>query len=271
MFNPSPALEVRDLSVEIGGTRLLSGINWSVFPGSISAVAGPNGAGKSTLLRAVLGLNESTGDIRTSPSEHEGSGEAPPAQRLAWVPQSSSIIAALSVSDVVMQGRFANRGPWRRPTLHDRDVAARAMKDADITHLVGRTFTTLSGGEQRRVLIARALATEAPVLLLDEPTAGLDLRHVFELFELLRRLADEGRSVVVVVHDLHLVLRYADTVLVLCCGEKVADGAPREVLNDELLASIYGIRRSNRSIPAFELAVGTSENSSATAIDTEDG
>lgn len=247
-------LDVHNLSVELAGTRILDNVSWSLGRGEFAAITGPNGAGKTTLLKAVLGLVDYDGNVRLDGTDMSELTRRERAQRIAWVPQQSRIDVPLRVDDVVMQGRFAHRGLLARPSSEDRRAVEEAIHTVDVSHLVDRTFPSLSGGEQRRVLIARALATEAPILLLDEPTAGLDLGHVIDLFETLNALRDTGRSIVIVIHEIGWAMRFAQRVLLLCCGQRVADGAPEDVFTDANLRSIYGVTRSESTGVVFERA-----------------
>jgi iron complex transport system ATP-binding protein len=176
------------------------------------------------------------------------------ARRIAWVPQQSSMQADLSVAELVSHGRFSHGSRWFRRAAPLEPVVQRALQVTDVAHLKNRAFNRLSGGEQRRVLIARALATEARILLLDEPTAGLDVAHVLRTHALLRDLARAGHAVVCVLHDLVDVELHADQVALLARGELIALGTPERALTEHRLEQIYGVRRSRERVARFLLA-----------------
>lgn len=247
-------LELDSVTVRLGGVAVLDSVTWSLNAGEFAAITGPNGAGKTTLLRAVLGLTPYDGVIRIAGSDARALSRRERARQIAWVPQQSRIDVPLLVEEVVGQGRFAHRGVLSKPSRADRLAADAAIAQADIEHLRDRSFLSLSGGEQRRVLVARALATEAPILLLDEPTAGLDLAHVIDLFDTLKGLQRTGRAIVIVIHELGWAMRFSERSLLLCCGQKVADGAPEQVFTDANLRSIYGVQRSATPGVSFERA-----------------
>ena len=223
------------------GPEVVRGVDFSAAPGEVVALLGPNGAGKSTLLKAVVGLLPCTGTVRLGDTVLDGLPAPERALQLAYVPQRTRLTARLSVRQVVDLGRFAHRGPWSRPTRADRDAVDRALAEAQVTHLADRPFPELSGGEQQRVLVARALASEAPALLLDEPTASLDVRHALGLHTLLRRLADGGRVVVIVLHDLAEVRRHADRAVLLQDGRVFAAGPVSEVVAPGPIEAVYGV------------------------------
>jgi iron complex transport system ATP-binding protein len=236
------SFRIQDLTVRRGGKVVVQAVSCEVQPGEVLAILGPNGAGKSSMLEGALGLTpvesgscsiNGVDVLKVSPRER--------ARLVSWVPQRSRLESALTVMEVVAQGRFPHRGDRFGLGLDDRTAVRRSLENVDAGHLAHRHFTTLSGGERARVLIARALATEAPVLLLDEPAAALDLGHALDLEALLRRLASAGRSVAIVLHDLDQARRCCDRALVLDRGQAVAAGLVAEVLTPELLAAVWGV------------------------------
>jgi iron complex transport system ATP-binding protein len=236
-----PLLEVRGLGVRRGGRALLEGISFAARPGVVLGVLGPNGAGKSTLLKAVAGLLPSSGQLRLGADDARALDARARARRLAYVPQHSVLDAALPVREVVAQGRFAHGGAWGAPAAVDRAAVDRALAMTDATALAERPFSALSYGERRLVLLARALATEAPVLLLDEPTAALDVRHALELLAVLRRRAEGGAAVLVVLHALAEAASACDEALLLAGGRCVAAGPVAEVVAAEPVRRVYGV------------------------------
>jgi len=210
----------------------LHDISLKVHAGECVAILGPNGAGKSTLLSALAGLLSATGHIYWMEKELERIPYIQRGRMLAWLGQESAAEFAFPVRDVVAQGRFAHGDDNRR--------IDEAMAAVNISHIANRTVTELSGGERRRVFIARALATGAPIQLWDEPTSCLDVRHTLEVYALARNLARDGACVLVSLHDIRAAYRF-DRVIVLNCGELVADGPPHDVLTAPLIHQVFRV------------------------------
>jgi iron complex transport system ATP-binding protein len=246
-------LRVRELGVELSGVPIVRDVAFEVPAGSITALAGPNGAGKTTALRALVGLVEHRGTITLDGRNLDQLERRERARALGYVPQRSLLNASLCVRDVAFQGRFCHMREFGRPSRSDREAVERALESADVSGIADRSFIELSGGEQRRVLLARALATEAPVLVLDEPTASLDVRHVLTLFRTLRKLADAGHVVLVVLHDLRDTQTLADRVLLMKAGALVAQGAVSSCLTPERVLSVYGVRIGEERSLGFSL------------------
>jgi iron complex transport system ATP-binding protein len=244
-------LVVKLQSVVLSGREVLGPMSFECVSGQHTVVLGPNGAGKTTLMRALLGLCPFEGSVRVQGREFTSLSPVERARLVAYVPQRSQLSAALSVEEVVMQGRFAHHGNFTRPGADERERVRAVLGETDLLHLATRSFQRLSGGEQRRVLLARALATEASVICLDEPTAFLDLSHALELFHLLSSLRDAGRTIVSVLHDLHDARRWADRALVLHQGRLRYEGSadvPREVIQE-----VYGVLMHENQAPSFSL------------------
>lgn len=223
------------------GPQVLFGVDLVAEPGRVTALLGPNGSGKSTLLKALVGLVPSTGAIELDGERLGGLDLRDRARRLAYVPQRTQLAARLEVRSVVELGRFAHREVFGR--LGDEDAAAveRALDEADVRVLEHRRFNELSGGEQQRVLLARALATGATALLLDEPTSSQDVRHALELHRSLRALAARGCTVLVVLHDLAEVRRHADRAVLLDGGRVRVAGAVGEIVRADHVLATYGV------------------------------
>lgn len=236
----SDALRIASLSVTLSGRRILSGIALTVRPRELVAVIGPNGSGKTTLLCAATGLVPSEGSIEVGGAALTSMPLAERARRIAYLPQGHVFYWPLPVAEVVALGRLP-RGAGADPSEADRIAVERALAETGTTEFAGRAVTTLSGGEKARVAIARVLATEAPLILADEPTASLDPRYQLAMVALLRRHADAGGAVVAVLHDLALAARSADRIVILDGGRIVADGPPRSVLTPERLAETFGV------------------------------
>lgn len=235
---PSPessvarGLFVRNLRVQLGHRWVVDGVSFGAPNGAVTAIVGPNGSGKTTLLRALAGLLPYEGQVLAQDGaalERElGSLSATErAQRVAYLPQSSGLRAALSVREVVALGRYASRPGWFSTTREDDALVERALARTQLSGLAEQAYPRLSGGQQRLVLIARALATGARILLLDEPSASLDVRHALRLFELLAELAAGGYCVLLVLHDLDDVLRNASNAVLLDAGRPQIVAAPQ--------------------------------------------
>lgn len=235
-------LAVEALAAGWPGRPVLSGVSFTAAAGSVTALLGINGAGKSTLLRALAGvLPAVAGRILVGGEALAGLAPRERARRVAWVPQRSLPAGGNSARNVVAMGRFAHQGLLARLSTADAAAIAGALAAVDALALAERPFRTLSAGEQQRVLLARALATGAPVLLLDEPTAALDLGHALDLLALLRRLAGEGRCVIAALHDLEQARTTADRALLLHDGGIAAAGAVPAVLAAPAFAAGFGV------------------------------
>jgi len=236
-------LEARNLAVRYspGLEPALGGVSMGVPVGSMYAVLGPNGAGKSTLLRALLGL------VRPESGQallgDRASGSWAPrdrARRVGVVPQNETISFPLRARDLVAMGRYPYLGPLAPASQRDDAVVAEALARCDVAGLADRYVDTLSGGELQRVRLARALAQEPQTLVLDEPTASLDLRHEMEILHLLKGEAEGGRTVFYTTHHLDLAARFADHILLLHRGKVMAEGSPAEVLQAEMVGRVFG-------------------------------
>jgi iron complex transport system ATP-binding protein len=219
----------------------IRGVSVALRPGTLTALLGPNGSGKSTLVRLLSGaLAPWSGEVRLGARPLATWPRRELAQQLGVVPQGTHLAFPFTVSEVVLMGRAPHLGRFAFEREADRAIAWRALQDTDTTELRDRLYAECSGGEQQRVLLARALAQEPRVLLLDEPTAHLDLRHQVEVYELLTRLVrDRALAVAIVSHDLNLPARFATSMVLLAEGQVAAEGAPADVLTRERLEAVY--------------------------------
>ena len=235
------ALRFEDVRVALGGKRVLEGVSLGLEAGEVLGLVGPNGAGKSTLIRAASRLVPlEAGRIEVDGQPIEGWSRRELAQRVAVVPQLPEAPPGMRVGELVLLGRSPHLGMLEHEGARDRAIAWASMLRAGCADLAERPLGTLSGGQRRRAFIARALAQEAPALLLDEPTANLDPQAQGELFTLLRELAAAGTAILVVVHDLTLAAAYCDRVALLDAGRVVGTGTPAEVLTASSVRRVYG-------------------------------
>ncbi|MCI4345367.1 MAG: ABC transporter ATP-binding protein [Thermoplasmata archaeon] len=250
MSSPIP-LEVDGLSVRFGPRRALSRVSLCASAGELVALAGPNGSGKSTLLRACLGLlAPAEGRVRLFGTDGTLLSIRERARRVAWVPQEEAPRDNVRLLDYVLFGRFAHLPPFTGESEVDRNAAARALAEAGLADRSDAGILELSGGEKQRLALARALAQEAPLLLLDEPTAHLDIAHQLDLFERVRRqVRERGLCAVAAMHDLNLAARFADRIVVLSHGQLVSDGPPETVLSVPLLREVWGVETELRRDP----------------------
>lgn len=236
-------IELDDVSITYGGRTVLTGIDLSIAAGECVALIGPNGAGKSTLLRAVTGLVvPSRGQVRVAGDPLRGLDRAAVARRIAVVPQQVSVPFSTSVEQLVGLGRLPHEDPLRGARPADRAAVASAIERVGIGHLLGRDVRELSLGERQLVLVALAVAQAAPVLILDEPTVHLDLRHQVATMQLLVDLnVRDGATILAVLHDLSLAAAFFPRLVLLDRGRLVADGAPAEVLSAERIRGVFGV------------------------------
>lgn len=234
-------------------TRLdfLGPITVSIQRGECWAIVGPNGAGKSTLLRLMAGLYKPhTGGVTIQGKLLSVMSDRDRARRIAFLPQHPSADFAFPVRDIVLMGRFPHRSMGLFESAQDYRIADRAMEITETLCFADRRMATLSGGEAQRVHVAAALAQEPQLLLLDEPTASLDLQHQLAIFEILRRRAcADGLAVVVVTHDVNLAAQFCLQVLLLDEGRVVAQGPPADVLTPALLGPVYGVELTTLTLP----------------------
>lgn len=231
-----------DLTVKAGEKTLVEAANFTLSPGELVVLLGPNGAGKTSLIRGALGLQSTaSGDAHLGEVK---SCDLPPmarARQVAYLPQSRPMAWPNRVHDVVSLGRFSHGAVLGKLKQADAAAVDRAIVACDLTHLAHRTTDSLSGGEVARVHCARAFATEAPLLIADEPTAALDPRHQFRILDLIKSFVGRGGGALIVLHDIELAARYADRLIWMKNGRIVADGSPTDTLTVERLSDVYRV------------------------------
>ena len=241
-------LATQNLGCALGKYPILNGVDLEVPEGEMMALVGPNGTGKSTLLRTLAGLLPiQSGRVLVAGRDLVKLSPLERARTLAMVGQQEETPADLRVAEVVALGLLPHRPPWSGGGRKERNAVAEALEQVSMTAYANRGFHQLSGGEQRRVLLARGLAQRTELLLLDEPTNHLDIRHQHALLRMVRGL---GRTVIAAIHDLDLAAAYFDHIVVLNDGGVAADGKPSEVLTPELVGDVFGMAASMVTDPA---------------------
>ena len=235
-------LSIQALNVTMAGRHILKDASLSLARGELLGLVGPNGAGKSTLLKTLAGLiAPDSGQLTLAEAQLDALPRDQRARQIAYLAQERTAHWPLTVQRIVALGRFPHLADWQQPSEADRAIIDRAIIAADIDHLRQRRFNTLSGGEGMRVLLARALAVDADVLLADEPISALDPAHALSVMQLLRDTCERGHAVIAVLHDLTLAARFCHQLVLLHQGEVIAHGAPQDVLNDTNLRRAYHV------------------------------
>lgn len=234
-------LTATDLAVRFGSFRAVGPCSFKLAAGRLTALLGPNGAGKTTLLRSLAGIVAATGDVSWDGRSLGTIGRRARARLLAYLPQANETYWPLTVRELVELGRLPHRrfGEALGPT--DHAVVEKVMHEAAVDEFADRRIDELSGGERMRAHLARVLAVDAPILLVDEPIANLDPAHQLTVMELLADYAASGRCVVAVMHDVTFAARFSDEVILLKSGKVVGRGEPESILNREMLESVYGV------------------------------
>src|SRR5215211_2347857 len=233
-------LKIQHLSVSYGSRPILHDLSFEVQSGEVLALIGPNGAGKSTLIRAASGVLPYTGHISTNGDDFASLSTLQRARYIATVPQAASMPPAYTVWETVLFGRTPYLGFLGQPSQKDEELARQSLARVSALPFADRRVGELSGGEQQRILLARALCQATPILLLDEPTAHLDLQYQVGLLELVHELAHtDNLAVLVALHDLNLATHYADRIVLMVAGEIKAEGKPEQVLRPELIEQAY--------------------------------
>ena len=235
-------LEARGLSLAYGNRTVVTNVSLAIETGEMVAIVGPNGSGKSTLLRGLARLQRpSAGNVLLGETDIRSLGAREVARQLAILPQSPDAGADLTVRELVWRGRYPHQGILQRATRPDYEAVQWALAAADLEPLAERPIGSLSGGERQRAWIALALAQQPKVLLLDEPTSFLDIQHQVEVMHLLRRLNDDGITIVAVLHDLIVAARFAERVIAVRRGVREFDGRPTDVFEPRALERVFGV------------------------------
>lgn len=246
----SPVIVASDVSFYAGGKRILRGVDFSGGSGEFIGLLGPNGAGKSTLLRILAGLiAPSAGTVGIGGQDLRKMQSIEVARKVAYVPQDTHVAFDFSVWEIVLMGRHPHVPRFAMEGERDHEIAARALGSVGVRHLADRSITSLSGGERQMVFIAKALAQQPRILLLDEPISALDIRHQLHVLSLVRSYADGGATAIAVLHDLNLAARFCDRVYIMADGQIAAQGRPDVVYTKESLARTYGVRAVVRYDP----------------------
>lgn len=236
------SIEVKELSFAYGDHPVLHNVSFRVEKGEFLSILGPNGVGKSTLFRCMLGLLSGyTGQVLVDGKDARSFSVRETAKHIAYIPQSSHPIFNYSVLDIVLMGRTSGLSTFRSPGKKDCDRCHWALEKVGIPHLAQRCFHRLSGGEQQLVLIARALVQDAPILMLDEPTANLDFGNQLLVLEQAKTLAREGYTVIQTTHHPEQSYMFSDRILAVQRGRVLAEGTPGEVLTKDTMAALYGV------------------------------
>lgn len=238
----TPLFTLHQLGYQIAGTPLLDALDLTIPQARVTGLIGPNGSGKSTLLRLLAGLlRPSHGTLLLAGRRLEQLTPVERGRTIAYIPQDNTIYWPITVERVVELGRLPHLAPWQGASAADHRIIDRALHDSDTLHLRHRSVATLSGGERARVMIARALAAEPQILLADEPTAALDPAHQRAIMALLQRLAGNGVTVLLALHDLTLAVDYCDPLILLQQGRLMAQGSPADVLTKHNMRMVYAL------------------------------
>lgn len=238
-------IDITELTFAYNGHEVLDGVSLSVQNGELVGLIGPNGAGKTTLLRLTnAALEPDSGSIRIDDTDVHRVTSRAASQQVAVVPQETTLSFDFNVEQVVGMGRNPYKNRFDTTTKEDREIIQRALELTDTKSFADRSFSEISGGEQKRVLLARAIAQSTQNLLIDEPTASLDINHQYAVFTLVSQLVGEDKAVLAAIHDLDLAGRFCDRLALLAEGRIVASGPPKSVLQPDILSNAYGIDTS---------------------------
>ena len=237
------AIDAHNVIYEIEGDKLLDGVDLQADRGQLVGLIGPNGAGKSTLLRTISGIMRyRSGSVSLEGEDLRSLSPRDVAATLALVPQIAPYTYGFTSIELVLMGRYPHLGRFQIEGREDERIAKDAMRLTETEQFADRTLDTLSGGERQRVFVARALAQQPRILLMDEPTANLDVLHQLKVLDLVRQLVDDGLTAIAAIHDLNMAARYCDKLVLLNSGRVLAVGSPEDVLTPETIESAFGVR-----------------------------
>jgi iron complex transport system ATP-binding protein len=243
-------LELFEVGIKMADRWLIRDASLTLRAGELTTLVGPNGSGKSTLLRILAGIWYPTeGKVLLNKRELKTFSQRELAQQIAFAPQDTHIAFAFTSRDIVAMGRHPHLGHFEAESKQDQKRVEEAMRRADVLHLSNRRVTELSGGERQRVIIARSLATDANIILLDEPTANLDISHTLDVLELCKELAAEGKTVAIAIHDINAAARYASHAVLLSAGRVVEDGLPSKVFTRSTINKVFNVDAECIDVP----------------------
>lgn len=235
-------LDVNTIHFSVDDKKILDGISARFEPGKIHGIIGPNGSGKSTLLKNICRVWEpQSGSILIDGKDYTEIPRKELSTLVTLVPQNTTIGFPISVFDIVSMGRNPHLGRFEGARQKDREIIERALQQTNIYALKDRNINELSGGEGQLAIIARALATEASLVLLDEPTSGLDVKHTLEIVEILYELKEQGKTILVTIHDLNLARKFCDTISILCRGKLFYSGSPEDAFVEENMKQVFEV------------------------------
>jgi iron complex transport system ATP-binding protein len=235
-------LDVNNIHFSIDGKKILDGISARFEPGRIHGIIGPNGSGKSTLLKNICRIWEpQSGSIVINGKDYSEIPRKELSTMVTLVPQNTTIGFPISVFDIVSMGRNPHLGRFEGVRKKDREIIERALQQTNISALKDRNINELSGGEGQLAIIARAIATEASLILLDEPTSELDVKHTLEIVDILYEFKEQGKTILVTIHDLNLARRFCDRISILCRGKLFYSGTPEDAFAEENIKQVFGV------------------------------
>ena len=235
-------LEVRDISFERNGKKILKNISFDMYSGEIVGVIGPNGSGKTTLLKTLNNINEkNSGTIKLKGKDISEFEDKELARNISFMNQNTNIGFDFPCIDVVVLGRYPYLDKFQEYSKKDMEIARKYMELTNTLKFQDKSILSLSGGERQRVLFAKTLTQEAQIVLLDEPTASLDMKYEDEIFRILQGVKEEGKSIIAIIHNLRTAIKYCDRLILLSEGEIIQCGTPEEVITEENLKKIYNI------------------------------
>ena len=235
-------LEVRDISFERNGKKILKNISFDMYSGEIVGVIGPNGSGKTTLLKTLNNINEkNSGTIKVKGKDTSEFEDKELARNISFMNQNTNIGFDFPCIDVVVLGRYPYLDKFQEYSKKDMEIARKYMELTNTLKFQDKSILSLSGGERQRVLFAKTLTQEAQIVLLDEPTASLDMKYEDEIFRILQGVKEEGKSIIAIIHNLRTAIKYCDRLILLSEGEIIQCGTPEEVITEENLKKIYNI------------------------------